>query len=108
MARKAMPLACSLRIRRSAFCCAGTGTNLRRSLSLREAERRIPPRYLPSLSRRDRIRTLVQLRRITERHSIDELGDPHIEVHHKMVELLKILAADAAIYRGAQPQAAPR
>jgi hypothetical protein len=25
-----------------------------------------------------------------------------------MVELLKILAADAAIYRGAQPQAAPR
>jgi len=29
-------------------------------------------------------------------------------VHHKMVELLKILAADATLYRVAQPQAAPR
>jgi hypothetical protein len=60
------------------------------------------------LSRRDRIRTLVQLSRITERHSIDELGDPRTEVHRKMVELLKILAADAALLRGSQPQIAQR
>ena len=60
------------------------------------------------LSRRDRIRTLVQLSRITERYSIDELGDPRTDVHHKMVELLKILAADAALYRVVQPQPASR
>jgi hypothetical protein len=47
------------------------------------------------LSRSDRIRTLVQLSRITERHSIDEFEDPSSEPHRRMVKLLKILAADA-------------
>jgi hypothetical protein len=56
------------------------------------------------LSRRERIRTLVRLSRITERHSIDELEDPHTEVHHKVVGLLNILAADR---RGTAPGASP-
>jgi len=47
------------------------------------------------LSRRERIRTLVELSRITERHSIDELGDPLTAAHRKMVTLLKTLATDA-------------
>jgi hypothetical protein len=45
------------------------------------------------LTRRDRIRTLVQLSNITERHSISEIEDPHTEAHRKMVDLLKRLAA---------------
>jgi hypothetical protein len=47
------------------------------------------------LSRRERIRTLVQLSRITERHSIDELTDPHSKAHRATVALLKTLASDA-------------
>ena len=56
------------------------------------------------LSRRDRIRTLVQLSRITERHSIDEFEDPSSEPNHRMVKLLKILAADARSHPTAAAQ----
>jgi hypothetical protein len=41
--------------------------------------------------RRDRIRILVQLSRITERHPIGELEDPNTDAHHKMVALLTSL-----------------
>jgi hypothetical protein len=56
------------------------------------------------LSRRDRIRTLVQLSRMTERHSIDEFEDPSSEPHRRMVKLLKILAADARSHPTAAAQ----
>jgi hypothetical protein len=54
------------------------------------------------LSRRQRIRTLVQLSRVTERHPINELQDSRTAAHHEMVGLLKILATD----RRGQPAAA--
>jgi hypothetical protein len=64
------------------------------------------------LSRRERIRTLVRLSRVTERHTIDELGDPHTAAHHEMVGLLRILAdrkpgrpATAARLSAARPTA---
>jgi hypothetical protein len=47
------------------------------------------------LSRRERIRTLMQLSRVTERHSVDELRDPGTEAHRKMTALLRTLATDA-------------
>jgi hypothetical protein len=46
------------------------------------------------LSRRERIRTLVQLSRVTERHSINDLEDSRTTAHREMVGLLKILATD--------------
>jgi len=54
------------------------------------------------LTRRQRIRTLVQLSRVTQRHSINELEDPSSAAHREMVWLLKILAMD----RRNQPAAA--
>ncbi len=55
------------------------------------------------LGRRQRIRTLVRLGRITERHSPEELADPGSEVHRQMVGLLQKLAKDA----GGRPAVAP-
>jgi hypothetical protein len=46
------------------------------------------------LSRRERIKTLIRLSQITERHSVEELKDPGSEAHHKMVGLLTVLATD--------------
>ena len=60
------------------------------------------------LSRRERIRTLVQLSRITERHSIDELEDPRTAAHRKMLELLNILTADRRRPAAAAHLSAPR
>jgi hypothetical protein len=64
------------------------------------------------LSRRERIRTLVQLSRVTERHTIDELGDSRTAAHREMIRLLGILAdrapsrpATAARLSAARPTA---
>lgn len=56
------------------------------------------------LSRRERIRTLVRLSRVTERHSINDLEDSRTAAHREMVGLLRILATD----RRDQPAAAAR
>jgi hypothetical protein len=45
------------------------------------------------LSRRQRVRTLVKLSRLTENHSLDELGDGKAPVHQEMIELITKLAA---------------
>jgi hypothetical protein len=45
------------------------------------------------LSRRQRVRTLVKLSRLTENHSLDELGDRNTPVHQEMIDLITKLAA---------------
>lgn len=50
------------------------------------------PRSALSRSRRQRIRALVQLSRLTERYSPDELGRPNSEPHREMVGLIRQLA----------------
>jgi hypothetical protein len=45
------------------------------------------------LSRRQRVRTLVKLSRLTESHSVDELGDRAAPVHQEMIDLITRLAA---------------
>jgi hypothetical protein len=47
------------------------------------------------LSRRQRIRTLMDLSRVTERYSLDELREPHTEAHRKLIGLVTTLAEDA-------------
>jgi hypothetical protein len=37
------------------------------------------------LTRRQRIRTLVKLARLTEAHTLTELGDPHTAAHAEMI-----------------------
>jgi hypothetical protein len=46
------------------------------------------------LSRRQRIRTLVRLSRLTGNHSTDELADRRTRVHRELLALLRALAAD--------------
>ena len=45
------------------------------------------------LSRRQRVRALVKLSRLTENHSLDELGDRSTPVHREMIDLITKLAA---------------
>jgi hypothetical protein len=44
------------------------------------------------LTRRQRIRTLVQLSRLTEAHRIDELRDPRSRAHGELVAMIQALA----------------
>jgi len=44
------------------------------------------------LSRRQRIRTLVRLSRLTEAHTLDELRDRNTAAHTEMIELISGLA----------------
>ena len=44
------------------------------------------------LTRRQRIRTLVRLSRLTEAHRIEELRDPRSRVHVELVDLIQALA----------------
>jgi hypothetical protein len=43
-------------------------------------------------TRRQRIRTLVRLSRLTEAHTLDELGDPHTPAYAEMVGLIRALS----------------
>jgi len=45
------------------------------------------------LARRQQVRTLVQVGRLTERHTAEELRDPASDVHRRLVALLLELAA---------------
>ena len=45
------------------------------------------------LTRRQRVRTLVELNRLTEAHGVAQLGDPKTAAHAEMVGLIKALAA---------------
>ena len=47
------------------------------------------------MSRRQRIKTLAHLGRITERHSVDELRNPRTDAHRQMVVLLQALTEGA-------------
>jgi hypothetical protein len=49
------------------------------------------------LSRRQRVRALVKLSRLTESHSLDELGDRNTAVHQEMIDLITKLAARKTI-----------
>ena len=46
------------------------------------------------LTRRQRIRTLVAVSRLTERHSRDELRDPHSDAHRQFIALIAALTRD--------------
>jgi hypothetical protein len=48
------------------------------------------------LGRRQRIRTLTQLNRLTEKYSTAELADPKTRVHNEFVHLIEQLAAKTA------------
>jgi hypothetical protein len=48
------------------------------------------------LTRRQRIRTLVRLSRLTEAHRVDELRDPRNPVHGELVDLIQALAERAS------------
>jgi hypothetical protein len=50
------------------------------------------------LTRRQRIRTLVELDRLTEAHGVSQLRDPTTAAHAEMVGLISALAA-----RGQRP-----
>jgi hypothetical protein len=63
----------------------GNGELLRIVFSRRSSELK--------LSRRQRVRTLVKLSRLTENHSLDELGDRNTPVHQEMIGLITKLAA---------------
>ena len=63
----------------------GNGELLRIVFSRRSSELK--------LSRRQRVRTLVKLSRLTENHSLDELGDRNTPVHREMIDLITKLAA---------------
>jgi hypothetical protein len=45
------------------------------------------------LSRRQRVRTLVKLSRLTEAHTLDELRDRNTAAHLEMIDLLTKMAA---------------
>ena len=45
------------------------------------------------LRRRERVRALVKLSRLTETHSLDELGDRNAPAHQEMIDLINKLAA---------------
>ena len=45
------------------------------------------------LTRRQRVRTLVELNRLTEAHGVSQLSNPNTAAHAKMVGLIKELAA---------------
>ena len=45
------------------------------------------------LTRRQRVRTLVELDRLTEAHGVPQLSDPNTAAHAEMVSLIKALAA---------------
>ena len=48
------------------------------------------------LTRRERIRTLAKLGRLTDRHTVDELGDRTAAAHAEMISLLRGLAKRGA------------
>jgi hypothetical protein len=48
------------------------------------------------LTRRQRIRTLVRLTRLTETHTLDELRDPHAAAHAEMLGLIRRLSTHMA------------
>jgi hypothetical protein len=49
------------------------------------------------LSRRQGIRTLVRLSRLTETHALDELRDPNTEAHLELIGLISGLAMRKAL-----------
>ncbi len=62
-----------------------------------EEMRRLFFSYRPSdlqLNRRQRIRELLRLSRLTDLHAIDELRDPSTDAHQRLVDVLRRLAVD--------------
>jgi hypothetical protein len=51
------------------------------------------------LTRRQRIRTLVKLTRLTEAHTLDELRDPHAPAHAEMLGLIRGLSTHKGNWR---------
>jgi hypothetical protein len=51
------------------------------------------------LTRRQRIRTLVKLTRLTGAHTLDELRDPHTAAHAEMLGLIRGLSTHKAKWR---------
>jgi hypothetical protein len=51
------------------------------------------------LTRRQRIRTLVKLTRLTEAHTLDELRDPHASAHAEMLGLIRGLSTHKGNWR---------
>jgi hypothetical protein len=51
------------------------------------------------LSRRQRIRTLVRLSRLTETHTLDELRDPNTAAHIELIGLISGLAMRKAPFK---------
>jgi hypothetical protein len=51
------------------------------------------------LTRRQRIRALTKLSRLTEAHTTDELGDPATQAHTELVTLLRALAQETSASR---------
>jgi hypothetical protein len=54
-------------------------------------------------TRRERIRALVQLGTLTDRHSAEDLVDPRSPVHHHLLSLIRNLAGRTDSASGSRP-----